>query len=203
MEKRILRLPDVMKVTGLKGSSLYSAIQRNEFPKQVSLCVRSVGWNSEEVDAWVEERITASRGAEMTAPRDLFTNSCAAAEGPGKVFDEPSPPFQLTRQFAPPRTAVVSVKKLQPHPAMIRRGLAGLNYTGGSRGPSAERRRGGSGTQNGSGSTSQDSHGGNGALPVIDLQRNRERGVPGQHPAGGPVRGMAQERPGIVAEPAN
>lgn len=83
----------------------------------------------------------------MTAPRDLFTNSCAAAEGPGKVFDEPSPPFQLTRQFAPPRTAVVSVKKLQPHPAMIRRGLAGLNYTGGSQGPSAERRRGGSGTQ--------------------------------------------------------
>jgi prophage regulatory protein len=62
MEKRILRLPDVMKVTGLKRSSLYSAIQRNEFPKQVSLCVRSVGWNSEEVDAWVEERITASRG---------------------------------------------------------------------------------------------------------------------------------------------
>jgi predicted DNA-binding transcriptional regulator AlpA len=39
MEKRILRLPDVMKVTGLKRSSLYSAIQRNEFPKQVSLCV--------------------------------------------------------------------------------------------------------------------------------------------------------------------
>jgi prophage regulatory protein len=62
MERTILRLPDVMKVTGLKRSSLYSAIQRNEFPKQISLCVRSVGWNSEEVDAWVEERITASRG---------------------------------------------------------------------------------------------------------------------------------------------
>lgn len=62
MERRILRLPDVLNVTGFKRSSLYSAIQKNEFPKQISLGVRSVGWDSEEVNAWVEKRIKVSRG---------------------------------------------------------------------------------------------------------------------------------------------
>ena len=61
MERSILRLPDVMRVTGLKRSSLYSAIKRNEFPKQVSLGARSVGWISMEVDAWMDQRIAESR----------------------------------------------------------------------------------------------------------------------------------------------
>lgn len=61
MERQILRLSEVMKVTGLRRSSLYSAIQRNEFPKQILLGARSVGWVSTEVDEWVSKRITESR----------------------------------------------------------------------------------------------------------------------------------------------
>lgn len=61
MERTILRLSDVLKVTGLKRSSLYSAIQRDEFPKQISLGARSVGWISTEVDAWMDQRIAESR----------------------------------------------------------------------------------------------------------------------------------------------
>jgi len=62
MERTILRLQEVMKVTGLKRSSLYGAIQRDEFPKQISIGARSVGWVSTEVDAWVEKHIADSRG---------------------------------------------------------------------------------------------------------------------------------------------
>ena len=61
MDRQIYRLPDVMKRTGLKRSSLYSAMQKDEFPKQISIGVRSVGWISQEVDKWLEERIDASR----------------------------------------------------------------------------------------------------------------------------------------------
>lgn len=55
----------------------------------------------------------------MTAQHELFAKSCAAAEDQGKDSVEPSPPFQLTRHFAPPRAAVISVTKIHPHPAMI------------------------------------------------------------------------------------
>lgn len=61
MERQILRLSDVMRLTGLKRSSLYSAIQRNEFPKQILLRDRCVGWVSTEVDEWISKRIAESR----------------------------------------------------------------------------------------------------------------------------------------------
>jgi prophage regulatory protein len=61
MDRTIIRLRDVMKLTGLKRSSLYSAIQKADFPKQVSIGARSVGWISTEVEAWVGKRIAASR----------------------------------------------------------------------------------------------------------------------------------------------
>lgn len=51
-----LRLPKVMERSGLSRSSIYSAIKRNEFPRQVSLGRRSVGWLESEIDAWIEAR---------------------------------------------------------------------------------------------------------------------------------------------------
>ena len=130
----------------------------------------------------------------MKAPRDLFTNSCAAVEGPGKVFDEPSPPFQLTRQFAPPRTAVVSVKKIQPHPAMISRGLlpTAVQY---------ELFRGCTDKLFGEPLYVTDEGTGHSRSSIYNAIK--KRGVPGQRTAAGPVRRMAPERPGIVAETAN
>jgi prophage regulatory protein len=54
--QEILRRPAVTRKTGLASSSLYAAIARGEFPKPIKLGERSVGWLSQEVDAWIEAR---------------------------------------------------------------------------------------------------------------------------------------------------
>ncbi len=54
---RILRLPEVKHLTGLSRSSIYSKITQGEFPKQIRLGSRSVGWSEKEVLAWIDERL--------------------------------------------------------------------------------------------------------------------------------------------------
>ena len=57
----ILRLPTVIERTGLSRSTLYLLISRAEFPGQVQLGTRSVGWVESEVQAWLESRIAKGR----------------------------------------------------------------------------------------------------------------------------------------------
>lgn len=52
-----LRLPEVLRRTGLGRSTLYSLIAAGEFPSSVLLSGRSVGFVESEVDAWVLSRI--------------------------------------------------------------------------------------------------------------------------------------------------
>jgi prophage regulatory protein len=61
MSLSLLKLPDVIKLVGYGRSSIYSKIRRGDFPPPVRLGERSVAWSSEEIDAWIRERITASR----------------------------------------------------------------------------------------------------------------------------------------------
>lgn len=59
---RIIRQPALRAKTGLKKSSLYSFMQKGEFPRPVSLGARAVGWIESEVDQWIADRISESRG---------------------------------------------------------------------------------------------------------------------------------------------
>lgn len=63
MTDQILRLPEVKARCGLPRSSLYDAIERGDFPRQIKLGARSVGWLAADVDAWIEARVAASRKA--------------------------------------------------------------------------------------------------------------------------------------------
>ena len=60
-DKTIWRLPEVMAHTGLSRSSIYHKISEDEFPHSINLGIRSVGWISEEVVEWINDRIEASR----------------------------------------------------------------------------------------------------------------------------------------------
>lgn len=57
--ERLLRLPDVEALTGLKKSSIYDAMKRGEFPSALKLSRRAVCWNSGAIDRWISERIKA------------------------------------------------------------------------------------------------------------------------------------------------
>jgi prophage regulatory protein len=59
---KILRLNNVKEITGLSRSSIYLMIKRNEFPKNISLNnYRAVGWLDEDIQNWIENRITSSK----------------------------------------------------------------------------------------------------------------------------------------------
>ena len=60
MSAKILRLPEVLEKTGLKRSTVYLKMNAGEFPKQISLGSRSVGWVSDAIDNWIVDRIKAS-----------------------------------------------------------------------------------------------------------------------------------------------
>lgn len=54
--RRIVRLPVVIVMTGLSRSSVYSAIEKGVFPEQVGLLGRCVGWYLDEIEAWIDSR---------------------------------------------------------------------------------------------------------------------------------------------------
>lgn len=62
-ELKILRRKAVEDRVGLSCSSIYAMVAANTFPKPIQLGAQSVGWLASEIDAWVCERVAASRCA--------------------------------------------------------------------------------------------------------------------------------------------
>jgi len=57
----LLRLPQVKVRTGLSRSTIYLRIKAGEFPPQVSLGPRAVGWLEAEIERWIKTRVERSR----------------------------------------------------------------------------------------------------------------------------------------------
>ncbi|MFN3828263.1 MAG: AlpA family transcriptional regulator [Micavibrio sp.] len=55
MNNRILRLPEVIKKTGLSRSSIY-AYMPTKFPTPIKLGERSVGWLESDIENWITNR---------------------------------------------------------------------------------------------------------------------------------------------------
>ena len=57
-EERILRLPAVVKMTGISRSRIYVYMARgtDPFPRSVKLGPNMVGWHRSEVEAWLNAR---------------------------------------------------------------------------------------------------------------------------------------------------
>ena len=57
-EDRILRLPAVVKMTGISRSRIYVYMDRktDPFPRSIKLGANMVGWRHSEVEAWLHAR---------------------------------------------------------------------------------------------------------------------------------------------------
>ncbi len=54
LPEKVLRLPEVMRVTGLGRTSIYTAMERGEFPRCISLTNRRAkGWLSSDIASWI------------------------------------------------------------------------------------------------------------------------------------------------------
>jgi prophage regulatory protein len=64
----ILRLPDVIRVTGLSRSSVYEKARRGQFPKSVKISQRVIGWRIGEVRQWLREPLGWCKPAQRVEP---------------------------------------------------------------------------------------------------------------------------------------
>jgi len=60
-ERRIMRMPEVEKVVGYKRASIYNFVNEGSFPKPRSLGPRAVGWDSLEIQDWVNSKLGNSK----------------------------------------------------------------------------------------------------------------------------------------------
>jgi len=61
---RLIRLREVLAITGLSRSHVYNLATQGKFPAPLKLSERSSAWILAEVNGWINERI-ANRDAEV------------------------------------------------------------------------------------------------------------------------------------------
>ena len=80
-ETRIVRLPEVMRLTGLSKTTIHRRYRAGTFPRPLRLGPQSIGWRREEVLAWLESLPRA--GANAGDGRDGDVRARRSARGPG------------------------------------------------------------------------------------------------------------------------
>ncbi len=61
-DERLIRLPQVESLTGLKRAHLYGLARRGQFPKPVKIGARASAWQESLVMQWVQARIREAQG---------------------------------------------------------------------------------------------------------------------------------------------
>jgi prophage regulatory protein len=61
---RLLRLPEVIKLTGLQRDSIYRSIRAGSFPKPRKITKQASAWRSDELQTWIDSRPVSGAGAE-------------------------------------------------------------------------------------------------------------------------------------------
>ena len=55
---KLQRLHSVEERTGFKKSSVYAGVKAGTFPAPVRLSARAVAWREEDIDRWINERVS-------------------------------------------------------------------------------------------------------------------------------------------------
>ena len=57
--ERFLRKPEVLRISGLSKSTIYSLIECGQFPRPVKIGPNVSAWVQSEISSWVKSRISA------------------------------------------------------------------------------------------------------------------------------------------------
>lgn len=61
---RVIRMPEVLRRIGVSRSDVYSKIRAGDFPRQIKLGPRAVGFLESDIEAYLETLIARSRGGQ-------------------------------------------------------------------------------------------------------------------------------------------
>lgn len=57
LERHIMRREEVERKTGFKRAHIYNLMKEGKFPQAKRIGLRAVGWDSQEIEQWVVERL--------------------------------------------------------------------------------------------------------------------------------------------------
>lgn len=60
MKERIIRRKEVQHLTGLSCTTIYDRMAKSEFPKNIPLGGRMVGWKLSSIENWIEQQCAQS-----------------------------------------------------------------------------------------------------------------------------------------------
>lgn len=60
-EERLLRLPAVESLTGLRRAHLYALARNGRFPRPLKIGARASAWQASKVHAWIADRIREAK----------------------------------------------------------------------------------------------------------------------------------------------
>lgn len=67
--KRLLRLPEVLRRVSVCTTEWYAGIRRGDYPRAIKLGRRAVAWREDEIDALVERLSAGPRSTEPAVHR--------------------------------------------------------------------------------------------------------------------------------------
>lgn len=94
LNERILRIDDVVELTGISRSMIYKLQSASDFPSSIQLSERAVGWRRADVVQWLERKRRT-----QTLPQGLPTIYMAGRMGTAVDNKEPGREFSCWRLF--------------------------------------------------------------------------------------------------------
>jgi prophage regulatory protein len=69
MDEKIDRLPEVIRICGLKRSTIYRLVKLRRFPSPIKVSDRLVGWAHSDIVGWIEKKRRESAGSQTIGAR--------------------------------------------------------------------------------------------------------------------------------------
>ena len=93
---RILKIEEVMAITGIKMTTVYEYIKQGKFPEQVKVkgAKSGIGWRLSEIQQWIREsgcggkQCACKKSKAKTGPQEKELDINDALEGAMKEFEE-------------------------------------------------------------------------------------------------------------------
>lgn len=60
----LIRIKEVVNITGLARATIYAKAANGTFPSPIKLSERASAWIASEIEQWVQDRISDSRGSD-------------------------------------------------------------------------------------------------------------------------------------------
>lgn len=64
-QHKFIRLPEVMKITGLPKSTIYRRIAEKTFPKQIQIGAKTVIWTEASIIEWQKQYLPSNDNAPL------------------------------------------------------------------------------------------------------------------------------------------